>query len=102
MPTYDYECAGCGHRFEKFQPISANPSRKCPKCGRQKLQRLIGAGAGIIFKGSGFYETDYRRKPSPDAPSKSDAKAEPKPDAKSEPPKNEPPKSDTPSKPKKE
>ncbi len=61
MPTYDYECNACKHRFEKFQSMSANPSRKCPKCGRMKLRRLIGGGAGIIFRGSGFYETDYKR-----------------------------------------
>ncbi|NLX96812.1 MAG: zinc ribbon domain-containing protein [Rhodopirellula sp.] len=60
MPTYDYECDGCGHAFELFQRISENPKRKCPKCGKQKLRRLIGAGAAIMFKGSGFYSTDYR------------------------------------------
>ena len=60
MPTYDYECQGCGHEFEKFQNMSANSLRKCPECGERKLQRLIGPGAGVIFKGSGFYETDYR------------------------------------------
>jgi len=60
MPTYDYVCENCEHRFEQFQSIMAKPTRKCPNCGRLKLQRLIGAGAGIIFKGSGFYQTDYR------------------------------------------
>ncbi len=60
MPTYDYECESCGHQFEQFQSITAKPTRKCPECGKMKLQRLIGAGAGIIFKGSGFYQTDYR------------------------------------------
>lgn len=60
MPTYDYECSACGHRFEMFQSITARPARKCVKCGRQKAKRLIGTGGGIIFKGSGFYETDYR------------------------------------------
>ena len=60
MPTYDYECQACGHIFEKFQPITASPIRRCPECGRMKVRRLIGAGAGIIFKGSGFYQTDYR------------------------------------------
>ena len=60
MPTYDYLCEKCGHEFEKFQSITAGASRKCPKCGKMSLRRLIGAGAGIIFKGSGFYETDYR------------------------------------------
>lgn len=60
MPTYAYECEACGHSFEKFQSMSANSLRKCPECGERKLQRLIGPGAGVIFKGSGFYETDYR------------------------------------------
>lgn len=60
MPTYDYECDACGHKFEKFQPITARSIRKCPSCGKLKVRRLIGTGAGIIFKGSGFYQTDYR------------------------------------------
>ena len=60
MPTYAYECAACGHAFEEFQSITAKALRKCPGCGKPKLQRLIGPGAGVIFKGSGFYETDYR------------------------------------------
>ena len=60
MPTYDYECTACGHTFEKFQPITARPIRKCPRCEKSKVRRLLGAGAGIIFRGSGFYQTDYR------------------------------------------
>lgn len=60
MPTYDYECETCGRRFEKFQSFSEKPVRKCPSCGRMKARRLIGAGGAIIFKGSGFYTTDYR------------------------------------------
>jgi putative FmdB family regulatory protein len=60
MPTYEYVCESCGHEFEKFQTITARPIRKCPKCGKNSVQRLIGAGAGVIFKGSGFYQTDYR------------------------------------------
>ena len=60
MPTYDYECRECEHLFEEFQSITAKPLRRCPECGKNKLRRLIGAGAGVIFKGSGFYETDYR------------------------------------------
>ena len=60
MPTYRYECQGCGHGFELFQSMTARLKRKCPECGERRLERLIGAGAGIIFKGSGFYETDYR------------------------------------------
>ncbi len=60
MPTYDYECDACGHTYELFQSITAKPIKKCPQCQRPKARRLIGTGAGIIFKGSGFYETDYR------------------------------------------
>ena len=60
MPTYEYKCANCNHMMEAFQSITANPLKKCPECGKMKLQRLLGTGAGLIFKGSGFYETDYR------------------------------------------
>lgn len=60
MPTYDYECKNCGHRFEAFQAITDDVLKKCPDCGKRKLVRLIGGGAGIIFRGSGFYATDYR------------------------------------------
>jgi putative FmdB family regulatory protein len=60
MPTYDYECDACGHRFELFQSISADPERRCPACKKLKLRRLIGTGAAVVFKGSGFYQTDYR------------------------------------------
>ena len=60
MPTYDYRCDACGHQLEVFQSITASPKRKCPACGSMKLKRVIGPGAGVIFKGSGFYETDYR------------------------------------------
>ena len=60
MPTYDYVCDNCDHAFEEFQSITAKNLRKCPECKKSKLRRLIGAGAGVIFKGSGFYETDYR------------------------------------------
>jgi len=60
MPTYDYKCEACGYSFEKFQSITSSAIRKCPRCGRLKVKRLIGTGAGIIFKGSGFYQTDYR------------------------------------------
>lgn len=60
MPTYDYECASCGYAFELFQKISDKHLEKCPKCNK-KVRRLIGSGSGIIFKGSGFYATDYRK-----------------------------------------
>lgn len=96
MPTYDYKCGACGHQFEHFQSMKDAPLRKCPKCAKSKLERLIGTGAAIIFKGSGFYQTDYRNesykkaaeadKPAsesrPDA--KGDAKTEAKPEAKAE------------------
>jgi putative FmdB family regulatory protein len=61
MPTYDYGCEECGYHFEKFQSIKARKLTRCPRCGG-KVKRLIGTGAGVIFKGSGFYETDYRSK----------------------------------------
>ncbi len=60
MPTYDYKCDACDYTFEEFQSITSKPLKKCPECGKLKLKRLIGTGAGLIFKGSGFYETDYR------------------------------------------
>ena len=60
MPTYDYECDACGHEFELFQSISEPVKRKCPECKKPKLRRLFGTGAAVVFKGSGFYETDYR------------------------------------------
>ena len=60
MPTYDYVCEACDHEFELFQSMTAPVKRKCPECGKLKLKRLIGTGAGVIFKGGGFYETDYR------------------------------------------
>lgn len=60
MPTYEYVCENCGHEFEQLQSITAKPIRKCPKCGKASVKRLIGIGAGVIFKGPGFYATDYR------------------------------------------
>jgi putative FmdB family regulatory protein len=60
MPTYDYVCDACGHKFELFQSITESAKKKCPECGKQKLRRLFGTGAAIVFKGSGFYTTDYR------------------------------------------
>jgi len=60
MPTYDYVCDACEHEFEEFQSFSDPVLTKCPKCGKKKLRRLFGTGSGVIFKGSGFYETDYR------------------------------------------
>jgi len=60
MPTYEYECDACGHTFEDFQSMTAKPLRVCPECKKRKLRRLIGTGAALLFKGSGFYTTDYR------------------------------------------
>ena len=60
MPTYEYLCENCGCELERFQSITAAPLRKCPRCGKRALKLLVGTGAGVIFKGSGFYETDYR------------------------------------------
>ncbi len=60
MPTYDYECEACGHGFELFQSINEPLKKKCPKCGKMKLNRLFGTGGALLFRGSGFYTTDYR------------------------------------------
>ena len=60
MPTYDYRCTACEHEFELFQSMTAKHKRKCPECGKSALERLIGTGAAVLFKGSGFYQTDYR------------------------------------------
>lgn len=64
MPTYEYQCDGCSHEFEQFQSMKDDPIKICPECKKKKVRRLLGSGAGIIFKGSGFYETDYKRKDS--------------------------------------
>jgi len=87
MPTYDFKCNACGHAFEAVQTMSAAPLKKCPKCGKPKLERLIGMGAAVLFKGSGFYETDYRSqsyKKGADSESKpaSESKTETKSDTK--------------------
>ncbi|MEM8883472.1 MAG: zinc ribbon domain-containing protein [Planctomycetota bacterium] len=78
MPTYDYKCDACGHTFDAFQKMKDAPLTVCPVCGDESLRRLIGSGAGIIFKGSGFYETDYKRSRSDGGESKSETKSEPK------------------------
>ncbi len=98
MPTYDYECEACGHTLEYFQGINDPMLKKCPECKKQKLKRLFGTGAAIVFKGSGFYQTDYRsegykkaaaaesKSESPASEGKSDAKpkseSKPKPEKK--------------------
>jgi putative FmdB family regulatory protein len=92
MPTYDYECDACGHSFELFQSISEPVKKKCPECGKPKLRRLFGTGAAVMFKGSGFYQTDYRsdsykkaaEKDKPASDSKSDKKSESTSESKSE------------------
>jgi putative FmdB family regulatory protein len=84
MPTYDYRCGACGHLFEHFQSISSPLLRKCPKCGKAKLERLIGPGAGLLFKGSGFYITDYRSKDYHEAAKKDAGTSAPSKDAKSD------------------
>ncbi len=113
MPTYDYRCDACEHEFEEWQSFAAEKLTKCPACKKNKLVRLFGSGAAIVFKGSGFYDTDYRQadekakterqngKPAKEA---ADAKAEPageakaesKPDGKSDAPKADAPKADAP------
>ena len=107
MPTYEYECRACGHEFETMHSMTAPVLRKCPKCGKLKLERLISGGAGVIFKGSGFYETDYKakrggssgKKDEPEkTESKSETKTESKPEGKSETKSDSKPKKDAPKK----
>jgi putative FmdB family regulatory protein len=92
MPTYQYVCDGCDHTFDEFQYFSEEPLKKCPACKKNKLRRAFGTGAAVLFKGSGFYETDYRSesyksgaKAESEAtkPAKAEAKADspPKPEA---------------------
>ncbi|MBI2479913.1 MAG: zinc ribbon domain-containing protein [Planctomycetia bacterium] len=86
MPTYDYECDACSHAFELFQTISEPVKRKCPACKKQKLRRLFGTGAAVMFKGSGFYQTDYRSdsyKKAAAAENKSTSESSSKPESKS-------------------
>ncbi|MCX7395262.1 MAG: zinc ribbon domain-containing protein [Planctomycetales bacterium] len=81
MPTYDYKCDGCEHTWEEFHSMTAEPTKKCPTCGKKKAKRLIGAGGGLIFKGTGFYQTDYRSdsyKKSADADKAPSANTDPK------------------------
>ena len=81
MPTYEYVCDSCEHAFELFQSITAPAVRKCPECGERKVRRLIGPGAGLIFKGSGFYITDYRSEGYKNAAKGESGGAEKKPEA---------------------
>lgn len=124
MPTYDYRCKSCEHEFELFQSMSDSVKKKCPSCGKSTLERLIGTGAALVFKGSGFYQTDYRSEaykqaakadsgggdPKSDTKGAGEAKADSKPGAKAEAgkpaaektpaPKGEASKADKPAKPK--
>jgi len=74
MPTYEYECQACGYAFEELQTMTDAKLKKCPKCHKNKLARLIGSGSGMIFKGSGFYETDYKKKAAPSTEKKDSPK----------------------------
>lgn len=84
MPTYDYKCSDCGHHFEVFQSMKDEKLKKCPNCGKETLSRLIGTGGGLIFKGSGFYLTDYKNTTS--QKSAKESKTETKTDDKSKQP----------------
>ncbi len=77
MPTYAYACAACGHEFDLYQGMSDKPVRKCPACGKAKAQRQVSGGAGFVFKGSGFYETDYKRGEGSEYKKKADADTKP-------------------------
>jgi putative FmdB family regulatory protein len=98
MPTYTYACRKCDAEFDLFHGFSETPKLSCKACGSRSVQRLIGGGSGIIFKGSGFYETDYKRKGNPNAvseskaESKSESKGETKPEVKADTPKKSEPK----------
>ncbi len=90
MPTYDYQCQACKHEFEAFQSMKDASLKKCPKCGKLKLKRIIGGGAGIVFKGAGFYQTDYRSKSYNEAAKKDKAEpAAPKKEPESKKPKTD-------------
>lgn len=79
MPTYEYSCEACGYSFEKYEPMTAEPTKECPKCGKARAKRAISGGAGIIFKGPGFYSTDYRSTSYRDGAKKDEPKKEPGP-----------------------
>ncbi len=78
MPTYEYRCKACGHEFERFQKISDPPVRTCPECKKRRVERLISAGGGVVFKGSGFYATDYRKPPPAESKGEGEKGEEPK------------------------
>lgn len=82
MPTYEYKCQSCGHEFELFQQMSDAVKKKCPVCAKLQLKRLIGSGSAVMFKGSGFYETDYRSESYKKDAKKADESSKPKKDTK--------------------
>jgi putative FmdB family regulatory protein len=85
MPTYEYRCKSCGYEFEEFQTMSSDPLIMCPKCAKPALKRLMSSGVGLIFKGSGFYLTDYKKSNTSSSPgTKSESKSDSKADSKSE------------------
>ena len=82
MPTYDYQCKECGHAFEEYQSMNAERLLVCPNCGKPALKRLMGSGAGMLFKGSGYYQTDYKKSNGSGTPAKNSSKAETKTESK--------------------
>ena len=103
MPTYDYSCTKCGHAWEAFQSMKDEPSKTCPACKKRSAKRMIGAGAGLIFKGTGFYITDYKNKPDKPAGGDNPKSDSPKADSpKADSSKSDSPKSDAATKPKPE
>ena len=82
MPTYDYRCSACGHRFEQYQSIKDDPLTLCPSCNTHHAQRQISMGGGVLFRGSGFYETDYRSSSYKEAAKKDSGESKPASDAK--------------------
>jgi putative FmdB family regulatory protein len=85
MPTYDYQCKNCGHTFEEFHSMSADPLVICPKCGQPALKRVLAGGSGMIFKGSGFYRTDYKKSGSDEKAPEKKTTTESKPEPQQEP-----------------